>query len=160
VNNYRAISVSTTISKLFEFILAKFVESADAVDAYQFDFTAGHSTSLCTYVLKHTVDYYTDRVSHIFTCFWDFSKAFNRVNYWKLFHKLLDDKCDLRIGKLLAYRYSHQEACIQWHNSMSQIFTIGNSTRQGGVLSPRLFTCYIRDLLAEILNSGELWHWL
>jgi hypothetical protein len=61
VNNYRAISVLTAISKLFEFVLAKFVESADAVDAYQFGFTAGHSTSLCTYVLKRTVDYYTDR---------------------------------------------------------------------------------------------------
>jgi hypothetical protein len=52
VNSYRAISVSTAISKLFEFVLAKFVESADAVDAYQFGFTAGHLTSLCTYVFK------------------------------------------------------------------------------------------------------------
>jgi hypothetical protein len=69
VNNYRAVSVSTAISKLFEFVLAKFVESADAVDAYQFGFTAGHSTSLCTYVLKRTVDYYTDRGSHVFTRF-------------------------------------------------------------------------------------------
>jgi hypothetical protein len=154
VNNYRAISVSTAISKLFEFVLAKYVESADAVDAYQFGFTAGHSTSLCTHVLKRTVDYYTDRGSHVFTCFLDFSKAFDKVNYWKLFHKLLDDKCDSRIVKLLAYWYSHQEACVRWHNSISQFFTIGNGTRQGGVLSPRLFTRYIRDLLAEIVNSG------
>jgi hypothetical protein len=149
VNNYRAISVSTAISKLFEFVLAKFVESADAVDAYQFGFTAGHSTSLCTYLLKRTVDYYTDRASHVFTCFLDFSKAFDKANYWKLFHKLLDDKCDSRIVKLLAYWY----ACVRWYNSMPQFFTIGNGTRQG-VLSPRLFTRYIRDLLAEIVNSG------
>jgi hypothetical protein len=84
----------------------------------------------------------------------DFGKAFDKVNYWKLFHKLLDDKCDLRIVKLLAYWYSHQEACVRWHNSMSQFFNIGNGTRQGGVLSPRLFTRYIRVLLAEIVNSG------
>jgi hypothetical protein len=154
VNNYRAISVSTAISKLFEFVLAKFVESADAVDAYQYGFTAGHSTSLCTYVLKHIVDYYTDRGSHVFTCFLDFSKAFDKVNYWKLFHQLLHDKCDSRIVKLLAYWYSHQEACVRWHNRMSQFFTTGNGIRQGTVLFPRLFTRYIRDLLAEIVNSG------
>jgi hypothetical protein len=70
VNNYRAISVSTAISKPFEFVLVKIVESADAVDAYQFGVTAGHSTSLCTHVLKRTVDYYTDRGTHVFTCFW------------------------------------------------------------------------------------------
>jgi hypothetical protein len=128
------------------------VESADAVDAYQFGFTAGHSTSLCTYVLKRTVDYYTDRGSHVFTCFLDFSKAFDKVNYWKLFHKLLDDKCDSRIVKLLAYWYSHQEACVRWHNSMSQFFTIGSGSRQGGVLSPRLFTrCNLGGKMLNIL---------
>jgi hypothetical protein len=68
--------------------------------------------------------------SHVFTCFLDFSKAFDKVNYWKLFNKLLDDKYDSRIVKLLAYWYSHQEACVRWHNNMSQFFTIGVSTRQ------------------------------
>lgn len=39
---------------------------------------------------------------------------------------------------------------------MSQFFTKSN-TPQGGVLSPRMFTCYIRDLLDEIVNSGMEW---
>ena len=30
----------------------------------------------------------------MFACFIDFSKAFDRVSYWKLFHKLLDDNVD------------------------------------------------------------------
>jgi hypothetical protein len=50
VNNYRAIAVSTALSKLFENVLVSFVLSANDVDAYQFGFTAGHSTSLCTSV--------------------------------------------------------------------------------------------------------------
>jgi hypothetical protein len=44
VNNYRAIAVSTALSKLLENVLASFVQSANDVDAYQFWFTAGHST--------------------------------------------------------------------------------------------------------------------
>jgi hypothetical protein len=45
VNNYRAIAVSTALSKLLENVLASFVQSTNDVDAYQFGFTAGHSTS-------------------------------------------------------------------------------------------------------------------
>ena len=81
VNNYRAIAISTAISKLFESVLSSFVVSSDDVDAYQFGFKSGHSTSLCTNVFKNTIDYYTGHGSHVFTCFIDFTKAFDRVNY-------------------------------------------------------------------------------
>ena len=64
--------------------------SEDYYGAYQFGFTGG-STSLCTSVFKRTIDYYSHRGSHAFACFIDFSKAFDRVSYWELFHKLLDD---------------------------------------------------------------------
>jgi hypothetical protein len=56
--------------------------------------------------------------------------------------------------KLLAFWYCHQCACVRWHNVTSQFFGLGNGTRQGGVLSPKLFTRYIRELLTDIVNSG------
>ena len=77
-------------------------------DDYQFGFKSSHSTAICTSVFKQVVDYYTDRGSHVFACFVDFSKAFDRVNYWKLFSMLLDDGVDKQIVKLLCYWYSHQ----------------------------------------------------
>ena len=43
------------------------------------------------YTFKNTVDYYRCRGSHVFVCFIDFSTAFDAVNYWKLFSKLLSD---------------------------------------------------------------------
>jgi len=153
VNNYRAIAISTALSKLFESALSSCIQSEDYYDAYQFGFTAGCSTSLCTSVFKRTVDYYTHRGSHAFACFIDFSKAFDRVSYWKLFHKLLDDSVNVDIVRLLAHWYSKQQACIRWHDCLSQFFTLGNGTRQGGVLSPWLFARYIRDLLKEVVTS-------
>jgi len=42
---------------------------------------------------------------------------------------------------------------IRWHNNVSQCFTIGNGTRQGGVLSPWLFARYLRDLLSQVVTS-------
>jgi len=103
LTKYRAIAISTAASKLFESVLSVCIKTEDYVDAYQCGFTAGCSTSLCTSVLKRTVDYYTHRGSHVFACFIDFSKAFDRVSYWKLFHKLLDDNVDVGIVRVLAF---------------------------------------------------------
>jgi len=75
------------------------------------------------------------------------------VNYWKLFNKLLDDKIDINVVNVLCYWYTKQELCIRWLNSISSFFTIGNGTRQGGILSPYLFSRYIRELLLELETS-------
>jgi len=87
LNNYRAIALSSTLSKVLECIIAKFVTTDSEVECFQFGFKAGHSTSLCTSVLKQTVDYYTRQGSHVFACFIDFTKAFDSVNHWKLFQQ-------------------------------------------------------------------------
>jgi len=96
------------LSKLFEGVLARFLGSDSTVDNHQFGFKAGHSTSLCTNVLKQTVDYYTSHGSYVFVCFIDFQKAFDKVNYWKLFLELLDDGIEEKIVKILAFWYSNQ----------------------------------------------------
>ena len=79
---------------------------------YQLGFKSGHSTGLCTQMLKNVVKYYTDNGSHVLACFVDFSKAFDKVNYWKLFNKLLDDNIAVDLVALLAYWYSHQQMCV------------------------------------------------
>ena len=40
-----------------------------------------------------------------------------------------------------------------WLNTQSNSFYIGNGTKQGGILSPYLFTRYIRQLLLMISTS-------
>ena len=92
----------------------------------------------------------------MFLCFLDFSKAFDKVNYWKLFRMLLNDSYDFYCIKLhvLVFWYSNQMACVRWRNSTSSAFRIGNGTKQGGVLSPYLFTYYVRDIISSIVNCG------
>lgn len=52
---------------------------------------------------------------------------------------------------------------MRWHSAVSQSFAVGNGTRQGGVLSPYLFTRYIRELLVELqltqsgCNLGDMY---
>jgi len=68
--------------------------------------------------------------------------------------KLLDDKVDCKIVRVLAYWYSHQQSFVRWNNSVSSCFSYSNGTRQGGVLSPYLFTRYIRELIGDIISAG------
>ena len=50
--------------------------------------------------------------------------------------------------------YSKQEICIKWGNETSSCFTISNGVRQGGTLSPVLFSIYIHDLSVLLSQSG------
>jgi len=121
---------------------------------YQFGFKPRHSTSLCTSILKQTVEHFTSRGSHVFMCFVDFKKAFDSVNHWKLLDKLLDDNVNYKLVKLLGFGFSRQVYCVRWRNSLSSYFNISNGTRQEGVLSPYLFSRYIRELLGVTSESG------
>ena len=100
------------------------------------------------------MDYYTSRGSHVFVCFADFSKAFDKVNYWKLHSQLIDLGLSTRIVSLLAYWYSHQQVCVKRHGKTSSTFFVGNGTKQGGLLSPCLFNCYVRKLISSITTSN------
>jgi len=42
--------------------------------------------------------------------------------------------------------------CVRWNSVLSTCFTIGNGTRQGGVLSPYLISRYIRGMIRSIAN--------
>jgi len=54
---------------------------------------------------------------------------------------------------LLAYWYSNQHVHVRWRGVLSSSFTVGNGTKQGGVLSPCLFNCYVRDLIIAIMTT-------
>ena len=87
----------------------------------------------------------------------DARKAFDRVNHWTLFAKLIDTQAPLLIVRVLLFWNQMQNVCIKWGNSYSHYFTICNGVRQGGILSPRLFTLYVNQLTDGLLscNAGS-----
>ena len=156
VDNYRAITLSNSISKIIESLLFDIIETVDDIDDYQFGFQKGVSTAMCTDVFKSTVDYYRRNGSHVFCCFIDFKKAFDRVDYWLLFCKLIDSNNShlcCAATRLLAFWYSHQQVFVRWQNTYSDCFNLARGVRQGGILSPYLFKLYVRDLLKVVVKS-------
>ena len=116
INNYRAIALSSSLSKVFESLIFSYLDDHSAIDNFQFGFQPGFSTGICTHVFKQTVDYFRTHThgSHVFVCFVDFTKAFDSVNYWKLFRKLLLYNINPTVVSVLAYWYSHQICCVRW----------------------------------------------
>ena len=78
-NNYRAIALFHSITKILESILLNFVDSFDKTVDYQFGFKNNHATSLCTHVFKKTANHYRQNGSHLFAHFIDFNKALDNV---------------------------------------------------------------------------------
>ena len=137
--NYRPIALVTIISKVFEIIILDRIENLICTNDNQFGFKKGHGTDMAIYALKNTIEYYRNFNSPVYVCFLDASKAFDRVNHWTLFHKLIDRKVPLVFVRILMYWYQHQRFCVRWGGNVSNSFAVGNGVRQGSILSPHLF---------------------
>ena len=80
----------------------------------------------------------------------DASKAFDRVNHYKLFTKLRQRGVPCIIVRILAYWYAEQSMQVKWGSCLSTPFTVSNGVRQGGLLSPAFFNLYMDDLSVQL----------
>ena len=63
-----------------------------------------------------------------------------------------------RIIKLLFFIYTNQSCNVKWYNEQSDYFKNANGVKQGGVVSPLLFSCYIDNLFTQLQHSGLSCH--
>ena len=153
-DNYRSLTIGTCISKIFDVIIMNKHSSVFRTSDNQFGFKEKLSTNMCTFALNETISYYTKNGSQVYALFLDASKAFDRLNYVKLFNKLLHKKmCPITI-RLLLNMYLSQKIQVKWNGKLSQPFEVTNGVRQGGVLSPLFFSIYIDELLLKLKNAG------
>jgi len=87
--NYRGITLSPVISKVFESCLldlyGEFLHSSDL----QFGFKKQLSCSHSIYIMRKVVDYFVSNSSTVNLCSLDITKAFDKVNHFGLFLKLM-----------------------------------------------------------------------
>ena len=86
----------------------------------------------------------------MYCAFLDASKAFDQVNHYMLFKKLIERNMPICFVRILYYWYSKQNMKVKWGNCLSSPFSVSNGVRQGGVLSPYLFALYIDDLSVKL----------
>ena len=121
-NNYRPIALVTATSKLFESCLLEILQMYLITHDHQFGFKTKHSADICIFTVKSIIKYYTGHNTPVYTCFLDASKAFDRVNHWTLFTKLIYSGISLLIVCILVFWYQTQQLCIKWGGSTSRFF--------------------------------------
>jgi hypothetical protein len=158
-DNYRPIALAPTLSKVLEWCILLHYSSYMSTSGLQFGFKQGFSTTLATGLIKNVVGRYLHRGSHVYGCFLDASKAFDLVDHGILFTILAERKLPLPVLRLLVQWYTDQQMKVCWNHSLSDSFSVSNGVRQGGVLSPVLFTVYIDELLGGLQSIGVGCHW-
>ena len=149
-DNYRALTIGTGLAKILDIIILNQQKDKLETSYLQFGFKKKSSTTMCTFMALETIERYTKSGSEVHVLLLDASKAFDRVDYIKLFDKLLDrGMCPLTV-RLLFSMYTQQELQVKWVNHISDRFNVTNGVRQGRVLSPLLFSFF---LLMNYLRS-------
>ena len=88
-SNYRGITLSTVISKLFEMVVKSLYEEQLNSDSLQFGFKKQSSCSHALFTVRTTAEHYVKNGCTVSICALDLSKAFDKVDHFGLLQLLM-----------------------------------------------------------------------
>ena len=154
VEDFRGITVSPIVSKILEKgILSNFGSYLNSSDN-QFGFKRRVGCSHAIYTLHSVINHFVNNGSTVNVCSLDVSKAFDRVNHYSLFCKLIDRHVPVNVLMILMNWYDKCVGVVKWKGAHSSTFKLMAGVRQGGSLSPDLFAILVDALIVSILKSG------
>jgi hypothetical protein len=150
--------MSSILCKVLDHIILNLHSNILQSSELQFGFKGGHSTVACNFVLQEVVQHFVSHDSKVYCLSLDATKAFDRVCYLNLFKLLIQKGACPLLVRFLFNMYTKQRIRVRWNNDVSPEYAISNGVKQGGVLSPVLFTVYIDELLLQLKQRGAGCH--
>lgn len=151
LENYRPISLLSTLYKLFMKIITK--RNTNKFDFYQpveqAAFRSGFSTNDHLQVMRTLIEKCREYNIDIVLLFIDFEKAFDSVETWSILDALDECRVDSRYSNTIRYVYKNATSCIKLHKSTEK-FRIGRGVRQGDTISPKLFTAILQSIFRKL----------
>ena len=119
-------------------------------DPLQFGFKEKVGSVDAIFTLRSTIEYFVDRGSSVYIASLDIRKAFDRVNYYKLYKSLLDYGVPVIVVDILCNWYSKLKYYIKWNGKFSHQFAARSGVRQGGCLSPAVFNVFMNVFIKSL----------
>ncbi|CAF1009096.1 unnamed protein product [Brachionus calyciflorus] len=152
-SNLRPVAVSDCISKLFEAILLDMLNTEQEDHPKQFGFKKNSSCQHAVWTLKQAFEVAKRKGKWAYICAIDASKAFDKVNRTVLWKQLIENCISPHIILSIINYYKKSMMLVNNQNEYSTIFQSTVGVRQGGKLSPKLFSIYINKILIKISES-------
>ena len=158
-DNYRKITLLTTMCKLFESVtLARadpWLLEEQRLGSLQGAAEPGCSCLNTTFLLRETAVYQQEGGHNVFIALLDARKAFDSVWIKGLLHKIYKLGINGKLWRLLLNWYSDLRCKVRIGSSYSDEFALGQGVFQGGKWSMRLFQIFYRDLLLKLIHSNK-----
>jgi exonuclease III len=152
--NYRGITISNVLSKLFEVLLLKLYDNYLGTSDLQFGFKKSVGCRDAILAARLAIKFMTNRGCTVSLCSLDLSKAFDKVDLPCLLIKLMNRKLPKTFIAIILCWYNKCYVAVRWNGVMSTPFKVLAGVRQGGILSPCLFAIYINGLIIKLQNCG------
>ena len=149
-NNYRPISLTHIISKIFEKLMCSrmqnFISRNNILSRNQFGFRQGLNTNDAILQLVDECILALDKRNYFITVLLDFKKAFDTVNHEILIKKLY--RIGFRGTSLMWFRsfLTDRKIVVDVEGVISDARIVNIGLPQGSVISPLLFLLYINDM--------------
>ena len=149
-DNYRKITVMSCTGKIFESILNARLQQRNIImkkdDPNQFGFKENCRTTDNIFILKSLVDKQKFKNKPLYTCFVDFTKAFDYIDRLALYYKLIKRGIHGKILNVIYSMYVKSKCRVKLKGELSDYIESEYGVLQGGMISPHLFTEFLSDL--------------
>jgi len=159
LNNYRGITLTSCVSKIFNRIVAneisKFIEKDNALSEVQGGFRKNYRCEDHIFTLKSITACRRAEGKDTYMAFLDFRKAFDTV--WRDGLLLSAWNIGIRgnVWKLIDNLYTDVQSMVKFNDISTEYFDIDEGVKQGCVLSPVLFCIFINEF-AKLLAEHKL----
>ena len=159
INNYRPITLSTALSKIFSKLIESRVRTQlnQQQPREQAGFRKNYSTTDHLHSINQLIQKSNEYQLDVHLAFIDYTKAFDSLRHGFLLTALLEQGVPKILVEIIKKMYTNLKARIIT-DKMGDYFDINRGVKQGDLLSPLLFICALEQIFRTLdwSNRGIL----